>query len=262
MGVFAAFGFALAQVTNPSQETINQNQPPVSNSENTPYQGEPSLINQPEPQVQPQEKEKESFPKETLLEVQPQETSPEIPLSENTADQKSARQFNLSSPFSYLVYAAVIAIIFFWFKWWRKWGKRKKETELLSEKEIKPPTEAEKSEEKTKPPAEAEKIVCPTCGGSGKITKKRTVSAPCLHCKETGNDICHYCSGTGRDGRGIGVPLEDIENYPKCLYCGGNGFPEVRSRCCMCRGKRKEEYEESYEVTCPTCKGSGWIRNW
>ena len=171
-----------------------------------------------------------------------QVTSSEAQPSPQIIDLKPTIQPDPSFQTSYILYAilAGIFVSFFWFEW-HKWFKRKKKTEL---------------------PAEAEKIVCETCGGSGKITKKRKVSVPCGHCKKTGNDICHYCSGTGRDVRGIGVPLEDIENYPKCLYCGGNGFPEVRARCCMCRGKGKEEYEESYEETCPTCKGSGWIKNW
>ena len=30
----------------------------------------------------------------------------------------------------------------------------------------------------------------------------------------------------------------------------------------VCKGKRKIEYQEPYEAPCPTCKGSGWIRNW
>ena len=174
--------------------------------------------------------------------TQPQVTSSETPPTPQVIDLKPAIQSASSFQASYILYAVLagILITFFWFGW-REWLKRKKKTDL---------------------PAEAEKIVCETCGGSGKITKKRKISVPCLHCKKTGNDMCHYCSGTGRDGRGIGVPLEDIENYPKCLYCSGNGFPEVRTRCCMCGGKGKEEYEESYEETCPTCKGKGWIRNW
>lgn len=168
-------------------------------------------------------------------EVLTTETSPEILVLENTAAQSS----------NFLAAAVVVTIIFLYFIWWRKWSKYRKKRVLLPE-----------------PPAEAEKIVCPTCGGSGKIIKKRRVSVPCGHCKKSGLDICHHCSGTGRDGLGYGVPLEDIENYPKCLHCQGKGSPEIPTVCCMCKGKRTEEYDEPFEEMCATCKGSGWIRNW
>lgn len=239
LGIFAIVSFALAQ------------EPPLNNQNQ--YQGEPQEMPPSSPLSEPQQKtvpsqEEPSSTKETPSQILPQKALPETPLSENVAGQKSARQLNLSSPIAYLTYAVVVILVFFWFgEWWRRWLKRRKKTEL--------PSEAEE----TKPPAEAEQIVCPTCGGTGKVTKKRTKTAPCNHCKQTGIDICHYCGGTGRNGLGYGVPLEDIENYPKCDYCGGKGFPEIVLPCEFCKGKRKIEYQESYEETCPTCKGSGRV---
>jgi len=232
LGVFTIFGFASAHINNPPDEIVNQNQPPVFDSENIPEQGEQPLINQ-----------SETLPKENPLQVLPQEILPETQLSENIADQKLARQLSIGSPILYPVYAVAIAFGFFWMDWWRKWLKRKKKAEL---------------------PAEAEKIVCPTCGGAGKITKKRIKTAPCGHCKEKGIETCHACSGTGKSGGGgFGVPLEDIESYPNdCVQCGGKGIAKPIRPCCMCKGKRKEEYEESYEEICPKCKGSGFVNNW
>ena len=56
---------------------------------------------------------------------------------------------------------------------------------------------------------------------------------------------------------------ESIENYPNdCVKCGGKGIAKPIMSCCMCKGKKKQEYEESYEETCPTCKGSGFVNNW
>src|SRR3989338_377304 len=186
LGIFAVFDLASAQITNPPQQIINQNPPPFTNTENLPVPSQPEeqlTIQEPESQIQPvkEEVQPQVLPQEnpspieeTPSQILPQETSPEITLSENIADQKSVRQLDLSSPAAYLAYATVIILVFFWLnEWWRKWGKRKKKTEL---------------------PAEAEKLVCSTCGGSGKITKYRIKTAPCGHCKETGNDICHHCS--------------------------------------------------------------------
>ncbi|OGH68607.1 MAG: hypothetical protein A3J66_01130 [Candidatus Magasanikbacteria bacterium RIFCSPHIGHO2_02_FULL_47_14] len=171
-------------------------------------------------------------PRVTSEQAEPQAIAPAV------LPQESSPKSSLF----YLLYGVPIVLAFLGLEeWLRKWRKKKKKPEL---------------------PAEAEKIVCPTCGGSGKITKKRRKTVPCGHCKATGIDICHHCSGTGRDGLGYGVPLEDIENYPKCLYCSGKGVPELFIACCMCKGKRKEEFDEPYEVPCPTCKGSGWVRNW
>ena len=235
LGVFVIFSFALAQDADIPQEIINQYQQPLDNVENNSpdYQQEQSstdMINVPSQQEPP------------VVET-PAVSSEPSPLPQ-TIDTESTGRPGLYSYIPYILYTAAALLIIFsfaWWHWWRKLFKRKKKSEL---------------------PAEAEKIVCPTCGGSGKITKKRKVTVPCGHCKEKGIDICHHCGGTGRDGLGYGVPIEDIKNYPKCLYCGGNGVPKIALPCCMCKGKRKEEFEESYEVPCPTCKGSGWIRNW
>ena len=234
VSVFTVFGFALAQETpSYSQGQYQQQFNPQQNS----YQGEPQAMPL-SPSVEPQQK---TIPPQEKP-PSPQVTQPKTPSPLQVIDSGSAVQPRSFFPVSYILYALLTGVFasFFWLGW-RKWLKRKKETEL---------------------PAEAEKIACPTCGGSGKITKKRKITAPCGHCKKTGIDICHHCGGTGRDGLGYGVPLEDIENYPKCLYCRGKGVPKMPIRCCMCKGKREEEFEESYEVPCPTCKGSGWIRNW
>ncbi|MEK7514681.1 MAG: hypothetical protein AAB587_02565 [Patescibacteria group bacterium] len=238
LGVFGIFAFTSAQEPPP----LNQYQEQVNPQQN-PYQEELQVTPPPPSPTEPQQKTIPPQQKPPSLQtppsVEPQAISPETSLLPQAFDTNAVGAFNFSSPTSYVLIGG--GFVFFFWLGWREWLKRKKETEL---------------------PAEAEKIVCSTCGGSGKITKKRKMSAPCRHCKETGIDICHHCSGTGRNGLGIGVPLDDIENYPKCDYCFGKGFPEIPLRCCMCKGKRKEEYEESYEETCPTCKGSGWIRNW
>lgn len=249
LGGFIAFHFASAQIINPPQENFIQNQP---------LREEDS-----QPQTSPQETPfltEEETPPPALS----QEASQEIPNGENATIQKSAGQWSFTSSVAYVTVATVVLLVFFRFRWWRRWLKRRKKTELPSEAEdVKPPTEAEKSKKKAEQsPAEAEKLVCPTCGGTGKITKHRTKTVPCNHCKQTGVDICHHCSGTGRNGLGYGVPLEDIENYPKCDYCAGKGFPEIPSPCEFCKGKRTIEFQEPYEEPCPTCKGSGWIRNW
>ena len=223
-GVFTVFGFISAQVNNYPNQTINQNQPfPIIQSEPKPPTVSPEII--------------------------PTQTSSEIPPSENTIYQTSVIP---SNPFSsYLLYVAIIVVLAAAFFWKRliELLKRKKGTESVPG-------------EKAELPAEAEKIPCSTCKGTGKITKHQTKSVPCGHCKKTGIDICQHCGGTGRNGLGYGVPLEDIENYPKCDYCGGKGFPETVLSCCMCKGARKETYEEAYEVPCPTCKGSGLVNNY
>lgn len=251
-GIFAIVNFALAQELPSNNQDQYQQQ---FDSQQNQYQGKPQEASPSLPPAEPQQEtapsqEKPSPTKETPSKILPQETLPETLLSENVAGQKSARQLNLSSPIAYLTYTVVVILAFFWFgEWWRRWLKRRKKTEL--------PSEAEE----TKPPTEAEEIVCPTCGGSGKITKKRIVSAPCLHCKEKGIETCHACSGTGKSGGGgFGVPLKNIEDYPNdCVPCGGKGIAKPVRTCCMCKGKRKEEYQESYEETCPTCKGSGRV---
>ena len=139
-----------------------------------------------------------------------------------------------------LILALFVPVLgFFWFGW-REWLKRKTKPELPAE------------DDGTKAP-------CGTCGGSGEVTKKRKFSAPCKHCKETGMDICHHCGGTGRYGVGLTVPQteDEVASLMKCDYCKGSGFKKPAISCCMCKGKRKEEAEESYKEKCPTCGGSG-----
>lgn len=116
-----------------------------------------------------------------------------------------------------------------------------------------------KKSKKPSLPAEDDGTVCGTCGGSGKVKEKVTKYAPCGHCKQTGIDICHHCGGSGRYGVGLTVPQteEEVQNLMKCDYCGGSGFPNPPFACCMCKGKRKESYEETVEVSCPNCKGTG-----
>ena len=155
---------------------------------------------------------------------------------------------NGSYSFSPFITYGGLAVVLGFFAWW-EFFKRKKTKSLPAEKEP----------EKKVVKVEKEEYTCPTCKGKRTITKHRTVTAPCGHCKQTGIDICHHCSGTGKSGGGgFGVPLDDIENYPNdCPFCGGKGTPEVALPCCMCKGKRKETYQEPYEAPCPTCKGTG-----
>ncbi len=137
-----------------------------------------------------------------------------------------------------LVLALLVPVLGFFWLGWREWLKRKTRPEL---------------------PAEDDGTLCKICGGSGEVTKKRKISAPCKHCKETGMDICHHCGGTGRYGVGLTVPQteDEVASLMKCDYCNGSGFKEPAVPCCMCKGKRKEEAEESYKEECPICGGSG-----
>ncbi len=169
------------------------------------------------------------------------ETSPQV-----TIERGIPINTLMSSGASYIVLAVAALTIFFWFGW-REWLKRKK-------KSVIPPVGGTKAEKEGE-----EKTPCETCGGSGKVKEKRRKSVPCKHCKQTGKDICHHCGGTGRYGVGLTVPQteEEVESLMKCDYCKGSGFKNPAMPCCMCKGKRKEEYEETYEVPCPTCKGTG-----
>jgi len=213
-------------------QIFNQNQFPSQNA--IPLQQElppaSQLTPRAEPPVQQQEIIKEQAPVQAPS-VDVEEVA--VPQNQNFAVPDLVAGQPL---YSYILYAVALVLLVFFWKRLLEWLKRSKRPEL---------------------PAEDDGTLCPTCGGKGTITKKRTITAPCKHCKQTGIDICHHCGGTGRNGLGYGVPLEDIENYPKCDYCGGKGFPKLVLRCCMCKGARKETYEESYEVTCPDYKGSG-----
>ena len=108
-------------------------------------------------------------------------------------------------------------------------------------------------------PSEYDTIPCSTCGGLGKIKKKEKKFVPCTHCKETGTDICHYCGGTGEYSGGYMIPetKEEAESFMKCDYCSGTGFTNPPLFCCMCKGKKQEEYEETIDVICADCKGAG-----
>ncbi|OHA52353.1 MAG: hypothetical protein A3A30_04020 [Candidatus Terrybacteria bacterium RIFCSPLOWO2_01_FULL_48_14] len=159
-------------------------------------------------------------------------------------DNRGADPTNLGARNILFLFLVVFASggILAWFAWW-EWMKRRKMTG--------PKAESDGSEEK----------ICPTCGGSGKIKEKVRKSAPCDHCKKTGRDICHYCSGTGRYGVGLVVPEteDDIQNFMKCDYCEGSGFKNPPLPCCFCKGERKIWYDEWYEKTCPKCKGTGRV---
>ncbi len=137
----------------------------------------------------------------------------------------------------YITLAVILAFIAFLFKKFREFLRRLK-------------TEP-------KPPEKKEEVVCKTCGGSGKVKKKRTISAPCGHCKQTGRDICHHCGGSGHYGGGLTVPQtqDEVDSLMKCDYCKGKGFSNPSVACCMCKGARKEYAEESYEAACPDCRG-------
>ncbi len=245
LSVLTVPSMAVAQETNPYQQP-NQYQPPFNQV--TPPQPERPSVSQPEPQAQPSEPvaappeptlyQETAAPAEPVPQAQPQEPTPEVPLAAPTADIASPNQQNASSSGYYILYAVIITGALFWFGWGKKFYKGKKKPDL---------------------PAEDDGTVCKTCGGKGTITKKRTITVPCYHCKQTGRDICHHCGGSGRYGVGLTVPQtqEEVESLMKCDYCGGKGFPKTPFACCMCKGKRKEEFEESYETPCPDCRGTG-----
>jgi len=210
------------------------NQNPYPQQNNISQQTETPPVSQPTPQssepIQPQNITQQQTPDVTQNAVA--EEVPVLPDQNLMATNAGPNQYI----YLYILAVAVLVTIVFFWKRIIEYLKKSKNSGL---------------------PAEDDGTLCPTCGGTGKVKKKQIKTAPCKHCKETGIDICHHCGGTGRNGLGYGVPLEDIENYPKCDYCGGKGFPDVPLACCMCKGKRKEIYEESYEAPCETCKGSG-----
>lgn len=89
--------------------------------------------------------------------------------------------------------------------------------------------------------------VCPTCGGTGKVT--------CSRCKGSGTvtETCFRCGGTGRITKtcpkcgGAGW----IETT--CPDCGGSGVVQVTKTCATCNGTGKVTVTE----TCPCCLGHG-----
>lgn len=258
LGVLMVFNITSAQDESISPEILEQYQQQLNNARNnSSYQQSQPAADQTSPAFEPKKgsasaqglptEETNLAPsnealRETGVSAQELEISPESSTAPQIASPVQVQNYN--SPSLILYYASATAIIFvlFWLGWWRKLFKRKKKPGL--------PSEAEKGT-----------VPCPACGGGGKIAKKRKAYADCKHCKGKGIDICHHCSGTGRCGLGLVVPEteEEVENFMKCDYCGGKGFPELVLPCCMCKGKRKLEYEESYEETCPTCKGSGQV---
>lgn len=155
---------------------------------------------------------------------------------------------NASFSFFPLIAYEGIAVILGFFAWWQ-WFKRKKTGALPAEKEL----------EKKVVKVEKEEYLCLTCKGKGTVTNHRTTTVKCGHCKGTGNDICHHCGGTGHYGEGLMVPetQEEVESLMKCDYCGGSGWQSPRLACCMCKGARKETFNEPYETICPTCNGMG-----
>lgn len=252
--IFIAFNFALAQNTNFPEGTTNQNQPPNYSPAITPYpQTLPSINPTPIPDQTPKQNIKppsKTTPTPTPapaptneLSSQPQiqKTLPEVsPLTQSTG-QNTINTSGSPSYLIYIIFPVIIILAAFW----------KKIIELFKDKN------------RSELPAEDDGTVCPACGGSGKITKKRKRSEPCGHCKSTGNDICHHCGGTGKYSTGFTVPQtqEEIDSLLECPYCEGKGFPQVRNVCEFCNGKGKIEFEESYEETCLKCKGSGRIAN-
>ena len=235
LGTFAVFNFTSAQINNyPNQQIPQNQQPPIIQPSPTP---EP--ISQPVPQ------------KTTPAQTTPKTT--QTPLPENISNQTSTPQASsANSSYSFIPYFAIIAALALAFFW-------KKLLELFKEKKGTEPTK-----ENTELPAEAEKIPCPTCGGTGKITKHRMVTVPCDHCKSTGNDICHFCGGSGHYGGGLTVPQaqDEVDGMKKCDWCEGNGWDKFHKACCMCHGTKKESYQEAYQVPCPTCKGIGLVNNY
>lgn len=243
--VFAIPSIAVTQDGNNSYQQQNQYQLPLNEPDS--QQPEQPPINQPAAQTPPPESVAPTQKQPTLYQETPsrqkstpQTATPEVSLPPPAADAPIARQVNLASPGYYVLYAAIIIFALFWFDWWRKWRKRKKTTTL---------------------PADDDGTVCKTCGGKGTIIKSRIIRVPCGHCKQTGLDICHYCGGSGRYNGGFTAPQtqEEVESFMECEYCRGKGFPKIPIVCCMCRGKKYEEGPESYEETCPTCKGTGRV---
>lgn len=102
-------------------------------------------------------------------------------------------------------------------------------------------------------------IKCPKCVGTGKITVRQKEHVDCRHCKGTGKDICHYCGGTGKIGVGTEIlqSESEAENFVKCNYCDGKGFPKFPPPCCKCNGKKIVEFFEYHDESCPMCKGKG-----
>ena len=230
LNFFGVPSIAVAQYTNNPYQQPNQYQPPINQPEPQAIAPEPAA-----PPEQPALYQGTPAPAEPTPQVQRQ-AAPEVSLP--VANVDATKQQNLSSTGYYVLYTVIAALALFCFTWWRKWLKRKKTTDL---------------------PAEDDGTVCKTCGGKGTITKTRTLTAPCNHCKQTGRDICHHCGGSGRYNGGFTVPQtqEEVESLMKCDYCEGSGFTTPALPCCMCKGKKKEEYQESYEAPCPTCNGTG-----
>lgn len=259
ISTLTAFNFVLAQGADIPPEIMEQYQRQMNNPGNNPSIPEnPPPTNLPTPAIESKEKqaitqdkelpaeEKNSVPlNEVMSQSGIQAQNPEIsqgtPPLPQTVDSVSIENPNLSSLAFYFAFVVAIGFVLFWFGWWR---------ELLKRKKSGLPSEAEK-----------ETVPCATCGGSGKISKKRTKLIDCPKCKGAGKEICRYCNGTGRYGVGLTVPQtkEDLENYMKCDYCGGTGVSKPLVSCSMCKGEKKIGIEESYEVTCPTCKGAGHI---
>lgn len=252
-GVFAVASFVIAQtITNVNQNQMppNPNQPPPTQTIATSGQGgvitNPSGTEETLPSAgtesRPPTPDEKSAPvptNDTGPSGDGQRTPSTATAALNESETKPEGRLE-SLPLSiYLILAAFLVLALLFLKWLRKFLKKHKtEPQLPSEQDEKP---------------------CPTCGGKGTITKRRTISTPCGHCKQTGRDICHHCGGSGHYGGGLTVPQtqDDVDSLMKCDYCEGKGFSSPPIACCMCKGARKEYAEESYEDTCPDCKGTG-----
>lgn len=251
LSIFTAFNFVSAQTAAPPGGITNQNQPPNYNPAIVPYpQTSPIVSQTPSPTQTPKQNIKPlpkitptpapSPAKELPPQTQNRITAPETPISAQTTGQNTVDTSGSPSYFLYIIIPAIIILAAFW----------KKLIELLKKK----------SEPRL--PAEDDGTVCKACGGSGKITRIISKSMPCGRCKRTGNNPCHYCNGSGKYGVGLTVPQtqDEVDSLMDCPYCGGKGFPKVRTNCEFCHGTGKIEFNEPYEETCSNCKGSGRIK--
>ena len=160
------------------------------------------------------------------------------------AENSSASSLQASSAFYlYIFYAVILGVFIFFLKRLFDLWRRSKKHQL---------------------PAEDDGTLCLKCGGSGKIIEEYEESISCVHCKGSGQDPCHHCSGTGK----MSLPnppssKEELESWPPCDFCRGSGKAWKSKAmpagigCCMCHGKKKEIIKKTRTITCPICKGSG-----
>lgn len=85
---------------------------------------------------------------------------------------------------------------------------------------------------------------CPTCYGTGKITRTIQKQVTCTRCGGAGRVTCTTCGGSGYIGQNI-----------RCPGCGGFG----KTNCTTCGGRGHTTRTETIQETCKTCNGQGRI---